>query len=81
MEKSNAQVAVISNKGLSRRASIQNIIMQGLVWGSLYCLVLIDNLGKLAYSNPDLLYYYEGVVGTPPLQMVDDFLSLKKMLK
>ena len=38
----------------------------------------MDKLGKLAYSNPDLLYYYKGVVGTPPLQMVDDIMAIQK---
>ena len=31
----------------------------------------MDKLGQLAYSKPELLYYYKGVVATPPLQMVD----------
>ena len=38
----------------------------------------MDKLGKLVYSNPALLYYYKGVVGIPPLQMVDDVLSVQK---
>ena len=38
----------------------------------------MDKLGKLAYENPDLLYYYKGLVATPPLQMVDDVLGIQK---
>ena len=78
LENNNAQVAIKSNGGLSQRVSIKNIIMQGSVWGSICCVVLMDKLGKLAYSNPDLLYYYKGVVGTPPLQMVDDIMGIQK---
>ena len=78
LENNNAKVAVKCNNELSSRVSIKNIIMQGSVWGSLCCVVLMDKLGKLAYSNPDLLYYYKGVVGTPPLQMVDDIMALQK---
>ena len=52
--------------------------MQGSVWASLCCVVLMDKLGKLVYSNPALLYYYKGVVGIPPLQMIDDILALQK---
>ena len=78
LENNNAKVAIKSKEGLSSRVSIQHIIMQGSVWGSLCCVVLMDKLGKLAYNNPDLLYYYKGVVGTPPLQMVDDILALQK---
>ena len=58
--------------------NITNLIMQGSVWGSLCCVVLMDKLGKLAYSNPQLLYYYKGVVACPPLQMVDDVLGVQK---
>ena len=52
--------------------------MQGAVWGSLCCVVLMEKLGKMIYKNQDLLYYYKGLVGTPPLQMVDDVLGVQK---
>ena len=77
LENNIAQVAVKTNNVLSSRISIKNIIMQGSVWGSLCCVVLMDKLGKLAYNNPNLLYYYKGVVGIPPLQMVDDILAIQ----
>ena len=63
MENNNAQVAVKTNGRISKRVSIQNIIMQGSVWGSLCCVVLMDKLGKLVYSKPELLYYYKGWLG------------------
>ena len=78
LENNNAKIAVKTQKGLSNRVSIKDIIMQGSIWGSLCCVVLMDKLGKMAYSNPELLYYYKGVVGTPPLQMVDDIMALQK---
>ena len=78
LENKNAQVAIKSNGNISKRVNIKNIIMQGSVWGSICCVVLMDKLGKLAYSNPDLLYFYKGLVGTPPLQMVDDILAIQK---
>ena len=77
LENNNAQVAVKTSGGMSRRVNIKNIIMQGSVWGSLCCVVLMDKLGQYAYSNPELLYYYKGVVATPPLQMVDDILGIQ----
>ena len=53
--------------------------MQGSIWGSLCCVVVMDKLGKMVYNNkPELLYMYKGVVGTPPLQMVDDILGIQK---
>ena len=78
LENKTAQVAVKTSTGISKRKSIHNIIMQGSVWGSICCVVLMDKLGKLAYENPDLLYYYKGLVATPPLQMVDDVLGIQK---
>ena len=78
LENTNAQVAVKIANGISDRKSISNIIMQGSVWGSLCCVVLMDKLGKLVYSKPDLLYYYKGLVAVPTLQMVDDVLGVKK---
>ena len=53
--------------------------MQGLIWGSLFCVVMMDKLGKLMYNEkPELLFYYKGIVGTPPLQMIDDILGIQK---
>ena len=77
MENSIAQVAVKSSGGISNQVSISNIIMQGSVWGSMCCVALMDKLGQLVYSKPDLLFYYKGVVPTPPLQMVDDVLGIQ----
>ena len=78
LENRNAQVAVKTPGGLSDRVNITNIIMQGSVWGSLCCVVLMDKLGKLIHSQPKLLYYYKGIVACPPLQMVDDVLGVQK---
>ena len=78
LENNSAQVAVKTNGRVSKRVTIQNIIMQGSVWGSLCCVVLMDKLGKLIYKDkPELLYMYKGLVGTPPLQMVDDILGIQ----
>ena len=52
--------------------------MQGSVWGSLCYAVLMDMLGKLVYSQPDLLYLYKGIVEVPTLQMVDDIIAVQK---
>ena len=78
LENNVAKVAIKTSGGISKRVSIRNIIMQGSVWGSLCCVVVMDKLGQLVYSNPDLLYYYKGVVATPPLQMIDDVLGVQK---
>ena len=54
LENRNAQVAVKTQGGLSQRVNIPKIIMQGSVWGSLCCVVLMDKLGKLVYKNLNL---------------------------
>ena len=78
LENSNAQVAIKIANGMSARKNIRNIIMQGSVWGSLCCVVLMEKLGKLVYSKPELLHFYKGIVAVPTLQMVDDILGVKK---
>ena len=78
LENRNAQFAVKTPGGISKRTTISNIIMQGSVFGSLCCVVLIDKLGKLVYNMPELLFYYKGIVAVPPLQMVDDVLGIQK---
>ena len=78
LENQNAKIAVKTPKGISRRVSIQNIVMQGTVWGSLMCTATMDKLGKLVYNNDNLLYKYKGVVDVPSLGMVDDILAVQK---
>ena len=78
LENANAQVAVKISNGISNRKNIQNIIMQGSIWGSLCCVILMDKLGKLIYSKPELMYLYKGIVEVPTLQMVDDILGIVK---
>ena len=81
LENETAQVAVKTSGGISNRVPIHNIIMQGSVWGSICCVVLMDKLGQLAYNDPNLLYHYKDLVATPPLQMVDDVLGVQKCSK
>ena len=57
-ENLNAQIAVKTPNGISRRETISNIIMQGSVWGSLLCTTTMDKLGQLFYENEDLVYMY-----------------------
>ena len=63
---------------MTKRISIPNIIMQGTVWGSLFCTATIDKLSQQAYTDKTLVYNYKGKVGVPPLGMVDDVLTIKK---
>ena len=42
------------------------------------CTSTMDNLGKEAYSQPNILYKYKGVE-IPPLGMVDDIISVSSV--
>ena len=74
----NAQIAIKTPNGMTQRKSITNIIMQGTVWGSLFCTATMDKLGKLKYSDETMLYKYKGKVGVPALEMVDDIADVQK---
>ena len=77
-ENQNAKVAIKTQQGITSRVNINNIVMQGSVWGSLFCTTTMEKLGKLCYENKELLYKYKNVVDVPPLGMVDDILSIQK---
>ena len=74
-ENINAKVAVKTPRGTTKPFVISNVIMQGTVWGSLFCTATMDKLGKQVYAMPELLYNYKGVQ-VPPLGMVDDIITV-----
>ena len=61
----NANVAIKTFQGITQRVNIQNIIMQGGVFGSLQCTTSIDKLAKEVYSRPGLIYMYKGIEAVP----------------
>ena len=52
--------------------------MQGRSWAGLQCTGTMDKLGKIVYNDPELLYKYMDCVDVPPLEMVDDILTVSK---
>ena len=52
--------------------------MQGRVWGGLMCTTTMDKLCKLVYEDEKVLYRYRGIVAVPPLEMVDDVITVSK---
>ena len=66
------EVSVMTPNGLSRRESINTIVMQGEVLGPIECSVTVDTFGKECLNEEKYLYAYKGLVGIPPLAMVDD---------
>ena len=59
LENQNAKIAIKTPQGISKRKTIKNVVMQGTVWGSLFCTTTMDKLGKLSYENEELLYKYK----------------------
>ena len=73
-----ASIAIKSSIGITCRSTISNTIMQGTVWAGMLCTSTMDKLGKLVYENPHIAYKYRGKVVVPPLQMIDDVLTVSK---
>ena len=57
-ETKNALIAIKTSAGLFERENIENLIMQGTVFGSLICTAVMDKLGKIFYNDEALLYNY-----------------------
>jgi hypothetical protein len=81
LENQNANCAIKSDEGVSKRINIQDIVMQGSVWGSLLCTTTMDKLGQLSYEDENLIYRYKNIVAVPSLCMVDDILNIQKCSK
>ena len=80
IENKNAQIAVKVNGNLTRRIKIQDVVMQGSVWGGLKCTTTMDKLNKSLLQEGHLKYYYMQDQNIPigVLGMVDDTLSISK---
>jgi hypothetical protein len=73
-----ANVAIKTSQGITKRFTISNVIMQGTVNSGLFCTSTMDKLAKIIYSDKSLVYKYKGVTDVPPLEMVDDILTISK---
>ena len=47
------------NGKLTDRFCVDNVVMQGSVWGLLKCTVLMDKLNKMMMKRDGLQYHYE----------------------
>ena len=73
-----AKIAVKTAWGLTDRIDIEDLIMQGTVFGSIICTSVMDKLAKIFYQDKDLVYKYKNKVAVPILGMVDDVLNVAK---
>ena len=76
-ENQTAQCVIKNPSGKSKPVTMNNLIMQGGVMGSIYCTNTMDKLGKMMYDDKKLLYTYKGTE-VPCLQKVDDILTITK---
>ena len=73
-----ANVAVKTSGGMTSQEVISDIIVQGTVNEGLFCTSTMDKLAKSVYEDKNLVYKYKGVAEVPPLEMVDDVLTVSK---
>ena len=55
-ETQNAKIAMKTSMGLTDRIDIEDLIMQGTVFGSIICTSVMDKLAKIFYQDKKLLY-------------------------
>ena len=72
------KVAVNTPAGVTAREDVEEIVLQGEVFGPLQCSVQVDTFGKECLKEGKHLYNYNNCVGIPPLAMVDDLLSISE---
>ena len=72
------KVAVNTPAGITAREEIEEIVLQGEVFGPLQCSVQVDTFGKECLEEGKFLYKYKGCVDIPPLAMVDDLLTVSE---
>ena len=72
------QIVIKTSSGKTKQIHIKDKVMQERVWGGLICTTSMDKLCKLVHSDDKLLYKYKGRVDVPPLEMVDDIITVSK---
>ena len=65
-------IAVRTPVGKSEVGSIENVVLQGDVFGPMLCSKQVDSIGKECMEEQKHTYLYKGEVEIPPLSMVDD---------
>ena len=62
---------------MSKRIPVNNVVMQGSVWGGLKCTTQMNTLNKIMKSKEELTYKYRGnpTIPTGVLGMVNDTLA------
>ena len=69
-----AKVVIKTPLGTTEKFELNNIVMQGTVFGPIKCSVQMDTFGRDCLANGDGVYEYKGVVDVPVLAMIDDLI-------
>ena len=69
-------VAVNTPNGLSKRETVNEIVMQGDVLAPLISSLQVDTIGKDCLEENKHLYFYKDTVPNPPLGLVDDLFTI-----
>ena len=80
LENKRAKVAIKIDNKLTKRFPVNNVELQGSVWGSLKCTSSMDRLNKIILPQDNLTYPYKGdpSIKIGVLGMVDDNLAIAK---
>ena len=57
---------------------ITNAVVQGDVFGPMFCDKQVDKIGKECLEGNKYTYKYKGEVDIPPLSMLDDLISISE---
>ena len=71
-------MAVKTPVGKTERGVITNAIIQGDVFGPMFCGIQVDEIGKECIEAEKYTYKYKGEVVIPPLSMLDDLLCISE---
>ena len=71
-------VAIKTPVGKTKRGSICNCIIQGDVFGPMFCAKHLDGIGKECLEYNKYTYKYKGIVDIPPLIMLDDLITVSE---
>ena len=71
-------VAVKTPVGKTKRGVITNAVIQGDVFGPMFCGKQVDEIGKECVEEGKYTYKYKGEVDIPPLSMIDDLISISE---
>ena len=72
------KVAVKTPVGKTNRKNIHNSIIQGDVFGPMFCGKHLDGIGRESLESSKYTYQYKGLVEIPPLIMLDDLITISE---